>query len=454
MEERDDFSAPCRVRRLVVRGARHTKEHVVRQQLAPLESARTLGEIGDACLSAAASLRELDIFDSADVLCDAAPGAGADADGVPLADIVVTVAEKKRLTSASTGVSTQGGEGSLDASVSLRNLLGRAERFDLNMETGQQKSNTFRLSVLRPRWMGRDAELRAELSKQNVSHLKHSSHIEKIRGGTLGCRLGSPAGPLGSHDVSYALQLRDVCKLPRQSASWPILQQRGPSLKSSLTHTCTYSRLDSPLMPTSGFFGRLVTELAGAPLPIGDAAFTKHTFAASAYLPLLPSGKLSAGLSLGGGLLLPHGAGESSICDRFFLGGANSLWGFRTRGVGPREPRHTPTGEVGPKTPRDALGGDVMATATASVSAALPGKLAEYGVRAHVFGSAGGLQSLARLNAAGSFAPSIRTCAGFGLALPLSIGRVEVNYTHAIRRRPEDAVVRNGLQIGVSAGLG
>ena len=208
MEERDDFSAPCRVRRLVVRGARHTKEHVVRQQLAPLESARTLGEIGDACLSAAASLRELDIFDSADVLCDAAAGAGADADGVPLADVVVTVAEKKRLTSASTGVSTQGGEGSLDASVSLRNLLGRAERFDLNMETGQQKSNTFRLSVLRPRWMGRDAELRAELSKQNVSHLKHSSHIEKIRGGTVGCRLGSPAGPLGSHDVSYAQKLR------------------------------------------------------------------------------------------------------------------------------------------------------------------------------------------------------------------------------------------------------
>lgn len=44
------------------------------------------------------------------------------------------------------------------------------------------------------------------------------------------------------------------------------------------------------------------------------------------------------------------------------------MWGFRTRGVGPRELRHTPTGEgtTGPKAKRDALGGDVMAVGTAT----------------------------------------------------------------------------------------
>ena len=46
-------------------------------------------------------------------------------------------------------------------------------------------------------------------------------------------------------------------------------------------------------------------------------------------------------------------------------------WGFRTRGVGPREVRHTATGDgAGPKVARDALGGDVMAVGTAALSVA------------------------------------------------------------------------------------
>ena len=130
-----------------------------------------------------------------------------------------------------------------------------------------------------------------------------------------------------------------------------------------------------------------------------------------------------------------------------------SLWGFRTGGAGPRELRHAPTGELTPKSARDSLGGDVLALATASLSLALPGRLADYGARAHAFASAGGLTSLAQLNAAGGFGHALRAVAGVGVAVPTSVGRVEVNVTHPVRRCAEDAVVRNGLQIGVSAGL-
>ena len=257
------------------------------------------------------------MFHSAEVLVDRAADAGA---GV--ADVVVTVTEKKRLASASTGVHTQGGEGQMDAAVSVRNLLGRAERLDLHLEVGQQKSNSFRLSATKPRLLGQDVELCADVSGLTASHVKHSSHMEKLRGASIAVATGRPDLALGAHELRYELQLRDVCKVPTRTASWAVLQQRGVSVKSSLKHTvrarrailrvlcarnsvpraippdapslprhkARFSSLDNATAPTRGTALRLVTELALPPL--GDCRFAKHAADATAHVPLLPGGKL------------------------------------------------------------------------------------------------------------------------------------------------------------------
>ena len=117
----DAYASPCRVRMVHVRGLNHTRRAVVLNELKALEKAQTLGAIGDHCLEAAAALQSTGIFDSADLLVDAAPEAGPDG---PLADIVVTVSEKKRLTQASTGVSTQAGEGSRTPTSRFATCLG------------------------------------------------------------------------------------------------------------------------------------------------------------------------------------------------------------------------------------------------------------------------------------------------------------------------------------------
>ena len=309
MQDNPSAAAPCRVRKIFIRGLQHTRESVVRNELARLDQASTLGEIGDGCLEAAAGLQSLNIFEGCDVLVDSAPRSS---DETPLADIIVTVNEKKRLTSAATGVSTQGGEGSMDANVTVRNALGYAERLDLNMELGQQKSSTFKLSATRPRFQGTDAELTADVSKCvhsapdharpfpprpsllllagththpgaplcplsshstsapprlpsafppppsaslrlpsaslrsrvcplrlrcAISHVKHSSFVEKLLGGSLSARFGSAHGPFGMPSLGYSLESRDVCKLPPGTASWSILQQRGLSLKSCVIDT-------------------------------------------------------------------------------------------------------------------------------------------------------------------------------------------------------------------------
>jgi hypothetical protein len=117
--DRASPTTPCQVHRVFVRGAQHTHESVVKQELRALGAAATLGEIHQVCAVAAARLEALAVFESAEFMVDRARADDAAGD-MPLADIIVTVSEKKRLASASTGVHTSGGEGSMDAEVRAR----------------------------------------------------------------------------------------------------------------------------------------------------------------------------------------------------------------------------------------------------------------------------------------------------------------------------------------------
>jgi outer membrane protein insertion porin family len=89
-----------------------------------------------------------------------------------------------------------------------------------------------------------------------------------------------------------------------------------------------------------------------------------------------PLGFAGAALGFGAtaGFLLPLGVSNvnrpTSISDRFFLGGPNSLRGFKQRGVGPSESRRIleePKPD-GPALPRDALGGDFMVSLPPAIS--------------------------------------------------------------------------------------
>ena len=209
------------------------------------------------------------------------------------------------------------------------------------------------------------------------------------------------------------------------------------------------------------------------PLPFGDARFSKHSLSAAAFVPLLPDGLLSLGLSLSAGLLMPLGAAgsyssgaqptPSCISDRFFLGGANSFRGFRTHGLGPREPRHAASGVAAAAargaSARDAVGGEVMNVATVSLSAPLAGaKLRDAGVRAHLFSSVGGLHAMRTLRGeagtsaevAANLMRGTRVCVGAGLLVPTPMGRMELSLTKVLKRQGQDATQRSGWQLGLS----
>ncbi|CAH2073999.1 unnamed protein product [Thlaspi arvense] len=103
----------------------------------------------------------------------------------------------------------------------------------------------------------------------------------------------------------------------------------------------------------------------------------------------VPLGFYRAALNFGvsGGIIFPWGSGyksrASSVPERFFvggnvspvcsLGGPSASWGFKTRGLGPNEPRREEAeDESGDTYERDFVGGDVAVTAFADLSFDFP----------------------------------------------------------------------------------
>lgn len=159
----------------------------------------------------------------------------------------------------------------------------------------------------------------------------------------------------------------------------------------------------------------------------------------------LPLGFYHAAINVGisGGVVFPWGCGflqkPSPLPERFFmggntspfysLGGPTSLLGFRTRGMGPTEPRRQ-TGNDDPE--RDYVGGDLAVTTFADLSFDLPFSWCQKsGIYGHMFACAGNLAKLTqnefRNFSFQNFLKSCRSSVGAGIVVPTSIVRVEVS---------------------------
>jgi outer membrane protein insertion porin family len=202
------------------------------------------------------------------------------------------------------------------------------------------------------------------------------------------------------------------------------------------------------------------SELWGvAALPLTDAVGLK--FAASA------------------GVVLPWGKGwestATSIADRFFIGGPETLRGFRTRGVGPSDMRRqapasakegegssTSDGEAGKKTKlqRDYLGGDLKLTGFAAMTFKFPNRiLSSLNVKGQVFVNAGTITPLCGPGGLDTsvlpkrIVDDMRITTGVGIMFPISVGLIELNYCHINKFKDTDRVKR-GIQFSITPGGG
>ena len=164
---------PLTVHAVEVKGDERTRPGLFARVLAPVYRAGTLDELRVRCLEANAVLSSYGIFDRVDILCDAGPEEHPDT-----ANVVVEVVEKKKLNLKGGAYVSQSGEGSMEMSAGLNNALGFAEKLDVEIIKGHERSNSCTLAWNQPSGSERDVDV-VTRAFQQVSCSKRLSGLTR-----------------------------------------------------------------------------------------------------------------------------------------------------------------------------------------------------------------------------------------------------------------------------------
>mmetsp|Transcript_142 Transcript_142/g.517 ORF Transcript_142/g.517 Transcript_142/m.517 type:complete len:474 (+) Transcript_142:112-1533(+) len=453
---------PCKLGSLNVEGLKRTKEAVVERELAGLKDASTLEELKDVLLSATDALKNLDIFDVVEVQMH--PGQrGDDKDILDTADINVELHESNMLQFHAGSYVNQSSEGSLEASLAVRNYFGRAEQIDASAEAGVHKSNSYSLAYSQPRWLGTHNQSQVRIFQAVTNEQRHSSFTETLRGGAF-----TVTSSDGQHKFSLDGGWQEIADRSCM-ASPQVRQQMGHRLRGSVKYVWSEQYMvEEPGVPDelSIQLGiKSETQIGVAPIG-GAVGFAKQVLAGMVRLPTSETSDLMFAGKIG--LLAPlgdkSGTRPSCITDRFFLGGVNSLRGFRPHGIGPIDERRRPESKgtkpdvankgQSPGVPTsmdDALGGDLVCSFLAEYNFQLPHKVLEaFSIKGHMFVNAGNTILLgggAMQEKLQELASTFRYTVGIGAFLPTPVGRFEMNYCKVLSSQPNDRP-KHGLQFG------
>lgn len=422
------------VERVIIRGNVHTRESVIAQELRAATQCTTYDDLARELVLASGRLRALGVFKDVDILLDTSELqlAGGERGATVGTSLLVTVDETSRIK-ASTGTYVQNGEGSMETSVTAKNIFGFAEQAEVNLSRGHQRSSSFLVDLTKPRPFARDCSVRVGARRNLMSSERVASYNQKVQAAYAQLQL--TPGARRSHELTWEVSVRDVCKLTA-AASPEVQAEAGPSVKAALRHQFTLDLRDDPKTPSTGYACRLLTEVAG--LGMGDVRTIKHHGEVGRHVTLWEELGLVASINAGMGVLLPLSESASCIQDRFVLGGVGTVRGFRTHGLGPRAHRvalsadaveraealryremqeaSTPFGGLAdgrrsgqahasdgrlPRGTLDSLGGDIAYHGSLALSLPLPEPLAVVGARAHIFADAGNLLGWREVASAG-----------------------------------------------------
>jgi outer membrane protein insertion porin family len=242
--------------------------------------------------------------------------------------------------------------------IQENNLFGRGHRIVLNGDVGSIRRNIV-LSFTEPYF--RDTPLTVGVDVFDW-RLEFDDFARSGRG--AGTQVTYPVTAFG-YDTLLGLPMDEVrvgadYRIERTeigdiafSASRAIRAEAGTNLVSSITPRVSRNTLNHAFDPTAGSFQDLSTELAG----LGGEQFVKVEARERWYYTFLRSKALgdftySIGAQLGYGIGNEGLNGnELPLFERYFPGGINSIRGFDTRTLGPREVKKNIFGQVVDTTP-------------------------------------------------------------------------------------------------------
>lgn len=303
-----------------------------------------------------------------------------------------------------------------DFSIRERNLLGRGQDLRLGA-TLSGRRQLYDISFTEPYFMDRDLSAGVDIFRTRYNYQDESSFNEKNTGFAL--RLGYPLTERMRQRVYYQLQDTLIEEVPTTASKY-IQEQRGERLTSLIGQELTYDVRNSKLTPTEGYFIRLTNDIAGLG---GSVRFLRNKLAAGYYIPL---GEDQWVLSTTGEIGYIHGLGQKvQLGDRFFIGG-DTLRGFNTAGIGPRD---VSTG--------DALGGTRYARASVEMSFPF-GLPEEFGLLGHAFTDVGTLGKVDISDPNVKDDETIRVSIGTGVSWKSPFGPIRLDVALPIRKEGYD----------------
>ncbi len=317
---------PVQVNRINITGNQKTRDNVIRRSLKMTE--RELFSSSKIRASQQA-LTRLGFFEEVTISPEPTNTPGE-------VDLAVGVREAQTGT-FSIGAGVSSGEGFLfSGSISERNLFGRGHTLSFNVENGTRNDN-FVLSFDNPRvndtqWsFGADA-----LSVER----EFDDFDRKQKGGAI--TAGYPLyflGPEHEDEVRFTLKyelLEITIDNVDLDAPDLVKDEEGESTSSSVTPRLVRNTIDNPLNPSEGSRSVLSTEVAGLG---GDEEFWLFQASNTLYYPIAETsiGKFvfSQRTRLGYGETFNDE--DFPLFRRFFPGGIDSVRGFDSRELGPKD---------------------------------------------------------------------------------------------------------------------
>lgn len=385
--------------RIEVTGNIKTRDKVIRRELRVYEqdlfSATKLKE-------SMRNLRRLEYFE--DVNFSTSPGSAPDR-------LNLNVAIKERPTGTfgvGIGYSTQDRLVGM-VEVSQNNLFGRGQRLQVQAIIGSIASR-YRISFLEPYLF--DRPLGLGIDAYNWSRA-FDEYTRTSFGGSV--RLSHPLRWKYTHVFgSYRFENVNLTDLSYSALLTPaIAEARDIHVTSALTFGIRRDSRDSIFLPTKGSDQSLSIEWAGLG---GDVAFIRYILDMAYYFPL-KWGTVGV-FHARGGYIQALDYGQQPAYELFYLGGIDSIRGFKYAEISPRDP-----------TTLDRVGGDRFFQVNTEYRFPFP-LLNKYGIIGLVFFDCGNVYG-----AANTLVPNVRTSAGGGLRWFSPMGPLRIEWGYNLNKK-------------------
>jgi outer membrane protein insertion porin family len=298
-----------------------------------------------------------------------------------------------------------------------------------------QYTRGFDVSATDPGFFGNRASAGIDLSAKQTVANDYVSYGTLNYGATM--LVGTPISEELGVQWRYSISRQEITLDPASLAAPPsiVVQSAaaaGPQWVSAVGDTATYSTVDNPKAPTSGFTSQLRQDLAGLG---GDVRFLRTTEDFKYYHQI--NDDVVSLARAQGGYITGFGGSQVPLIDNFF-GGPSMVRGFAPYGFGPRD--------LTPGTTMDNVGGSMYWATTAELQSNIPGVPAEYGLKALAFVDAG---SVFRYNGPTTFPGStqslqlannnvVRSSVGAGLTWASPFGALTVTYAAPLTKASYD----------------